>query len=62
MLIYYIIIDLNKVDMRIYLSVKRIQLLGVDKSSCLPELKSIAALLYDFLTMYEKVLLSLFCT
>ena len=27
---------------------------GIDKSSCLPKLKSITVLLYDFFTMNEK--------
>ena len=37
-----------------------ISILRVDKSSCLPKLKSITVLLYDFLTMNEHFLLSLF--
>ena len=50
----------NQIDMRIYLLEKGIfteaarqwliSLLRVDKSSCLPKLRSIPALLYDFLT------------
>ena len=66
---HYTIIDFNEVDMRIYLPKKVIfteaakprwiSLLRVDKSSCLPKLKSIAVLLYDFLTMNEFFLLSL---
>ena len=57
----YIITNFNEVDLRIYLPEKviltevgrprLISLLRVDKSSCLPKLKSITVLLYDFLTM-----------
>ena len=56
---HYTIIDFNEVDMRIYLPEKVIftkatrprfiSLLRVDKSSCLPKLKPITVLLYDFL-------------
>ena len=51
--------------MRIYLPEKviirlrELSLFRVDKSSCLPKMKSITALLYDFLTKNENVLLSL---
>ena len=38
---------------------RRIPLLGIDKSLCLPKLKSITDLLYDLLTMNENYLLSL---
>ena len=49
--LYYTIIDFNEVDIRIYLPEKVIiSLLRVDKSSCLPKLKSISVLLYDFST------------
>ena len=63
-----IIIDSNEVDMRIYLPGKvifthhkvevNITFKGIDKFSCLPKLKSITVLSYDFLTMNENVLLS----
>ena len=65
---YHTINVFNEVDMRIYLPKKvifieaarpkRISFLRVDKSSCLPKLKSITVL-YDFLTMSENFLLSL---
>ena len=44
---YYTIIDFNKVDMRIYLPEKVIffEAARVDKSSCLPKLKSITVLI-----------------
>ena len=68
---YYTIIDFNEVDVRIYLPKKVIftevtkprwkSFIMVDKSSCLPKLKSITVLLYDFLTMNKNVLLSRFC-
>ena len=46
---YYAIIDFFEVDIRIYLPEKvRISLLRLDKSLCLPKLKSITVLLYDF--------------
>ena len=48
---YYTIIDFNKVDTRIYLPLKVTfteALFRVDKSLCLPKLKSITVLLYDF--------------
>ena len=50
--------------MRIYLpesdnSWRLISLLRVDKSLCLPKLKSITVLLYDFSTKNEHFLLSL---
>ena len=45
----YTIIDFNEVAIRIYLLEKVIiSLLRVDKSLCLPKLKSITVLLYDF--------------
>ena len=47
MLQYYTIIDFNEVDIRIYLPIY-LSLLRVDKSLCLPKLKSITVLLYDF--------------
>ena len=40
--------------MRIYLLTKCTSLLRVDKSLCLPKLKSITVLLYSFSTMNEK--------
>ena len=46
--IYYTIIDFNEVDIRIYLPEKVIIHRRVDKSLCLPKLKSITVLLYDF--------------
>ena len=52
--IYYTIIDFNEVDIRIYLPEKFN--VCVDKSLCLPTLKSIC-----FLTIIEFFLLSLCC-
>ena len=48
--------------MRVYLSEKVIftEAARVDKSLCLPKLKSITVLLYDFSTMNEIFLFSLF--
>ena len=61
---YYTIIDFNEVDMGIYLPKKseihrgqKIEVnitLRVDKSLCLPKLKSIIVLLYDFSTINES--------
>ena len=66
---YYTIIDFDEVDIRIYLPEKVIIHRGrqaevnitlrVDKSLCLPKLKSINVLLYDFSTKNENFLLSL---
>ena len=59
---YYTIIDFKEVDIKIYLPEKVIIHRGrlrVDKSLCLPKLKSINVLLYDFSTMNENFLLSL---
>ena len=41
--------------MRIYLPER------VDKSLCVPKLKSVTVLLYDFSTKNENFLISLFC-
>ena len=49
--LYYaiIIIEINEVDIRIYLPEKAINIiLRVDKSLCLLKLKTITVLLYDF--------------
>ena len=57
---YYTVIDFNEVDIRIYLPEKsdnsprplgrgELSLLRVDKYLCLPKLKSITVLLYDFI-------------
>ena len=53
--IYYTIIDFNEADMRIYLPKKVIfiEATRVDKSLCLPKLKSITVLLYAFSTVNE---------
>ena len=66
---YYTIIDFDEVNIRIYLPEKVILHRGrqaevnitlrVDKSLCLPKLKSINVLLYDFSTKNENFLLSL---
>ena len=51
---YYTIIDFNQVDIRIYLPEKVNITLRVDKSLCLPKLKSLTVLLYDFSIIYVK--------
>ena len=66
---YYTINDFNEVDMRIYLPEKAIfaetarprsiSILRVDKSLCLPKLKSLTLLLYEFPCLNENFLLSL---
>ena len=56
--VQYTIIDFNEVDIRIYLPSGRgeLSLFRVDKSSCLPKLKSITVLLYDFSIKNENFL------
>ena len=45
---FHTIFYFNEVDIRIYLPEEVISLLRVDKSLCLPKLKSITFFLYDF--------------
>ena len=53
------------IDIRIFIypkklySLRQMSLLRIDKSLCLPKLKSITVLLYDFSTTNENFLLSL---
>ena len=52
--VYHTIIDFNEVDMRIYLP--ETEVARVDDSSCLPKLKPITVLLYEFHLLLKSCL------